>query len=121
MTNVPGDMVGEILQNEKFTIVDLSVDPVTSDTVLIIIHDLHPEDEVTVKLVSDKVDGEDSMQLQFEGPDCWTDAEAKRVLNEVMEVIMKIIEKAVEEDKVTIDPVIPMDPEASGSGSGGGS
>ncbi len=97
MTNIPQDVVGEILQDEKFTIVDVTVDPDTEDTVFIVVHDLHPEDEVQVKLVSNEEDGEDSMVLQFDGPDVYTDEEAKLVLHEVMDVIVKIVENAISE------------------------
>ncbi len=110
MTNVNHDMVGEILQDEKFTIVNLEVDPDTNETSFIVVHDLHPEDEVEVRLVSKDEDGEDSMQLQFSGPDSYTDEEAKVVLHEVMEVILKIIDKAIAEAG-----------EASESGSGSAS
>jgi len=108
MTEMPTDIVSEILLDENFTIVELKTDPETSDTLLTIIHDLHPEDEILVKLVSTKEDGEDSMQLQFEGPDNWTDEEAKTVLNEVMEVMSKVIDKAVEMDKINPDPDLPV-------------
>ncbi len=117
MTNVNQDLVGDLLQDENFTIVDLEVDTETDETTFIIIHNLHPEDEVRIKLVTNKDakeegDGEDAMQLQFTGPDQWTDDEAKQVLHEVMDVITKIIEKAIE------DHPIPETIEDSGSGSG---
>ncbi len=107
MTNVGHDTVGEILQDENFTIVDVSVDQDTNNTTFIVVHDLHPEDEVRVQLVSNEADGEDSMQLQFEGPDNWTDEEAKQVLQEVMDTIVKIIEEVIKAE--------------AGSGSGSGS
>ena len=80
MTNMPhGDIVGELLQDSDFTIVDLEVDQDTNDTVFTIVHDLHPEDECLVKLVSNEADGEDAMILEFEGPDSYTEEEAKKI------------------------------------------
>ncbi len=110
MTNMPGDVIGEILQDEKFTIVDVSVDPETDETSFTVVHDVHPDDEVQIKLVSNEEDGKDSMTLEFNGPDIYSDEEAKEVLNEVMEVIVKIVEQAVKELE-----------EGSTSGSGSGS
>ncbi len=111
MTNIPTDEVGEILQDQEFTIVNLSVDPDTDDTTFIVVHDLHPEDEVRIKLVSNEEDGKDSMTLEFEGPDVYTDTEAKKVLNDVMAVILKVVENAVAQAEGS----------SSGSGSGSGS
>ncbi len=110
-TDIPADAVGEIMQDYNFSIVELIADPDTSDTAFIIIHDLHPEDEIKIALVSNGEDGEDSMELKFEGPDQWTEDEAKIVLHEVMNMVTAVIEKAVEgEDTTPIpepDPTIP--------------
>ncbi len=102
MTNTPMDEVSEILLKQKFSIVELTADPVTNDTIMTIIHDLHPEDEVTVKIISKEQDGEDSMELKFEGPDNYTDAEATLVLHDVQDVMIAIIQKAVEGDDLKI-------------------
>ena len=111
MTNVLHELVEEILRDKNFTIVDLSVDHETNETFFIVVHDVHPEEEVIIKLVSNDVDGDDAMQLQFEGPAVYTDDEAKVVLNEVMEVLLAIIDKATEEGSES----------GIGSGSGSGS
>ncbi len=95
-TDIPADEVGKVLQDYNFTIVELIADPDTTDTTFVIVHDLHPEDEVTIKLISEGEDGEDAMNLQFQGPDEWTEDEAKIVLNEVMEMIITVIEQSVE-------------------------
>ena len=110
MTNIPQDLIGKILQDFNFTIVDLTVDQEANETEFTIVHDIHPEDEVVIKLFSEDKDeesGEDAMTLGFEGPDSYTASEAKQVLNEVMEVIVKIVEQAIEEST-----------QESGSGSG---
>ncbi len=105
-TDIPADKVGEVLQDYNFTIVELISDPDTKNTVFKIVHDLHPEDEVTIKLISEGEDGEDAMNLQFEGPDEWTEDEATMVLNEVMEMIIYVIEQTVEgEDGEPDEPV----------------
>ncbi len=112
MTNTPMDEVSEILLKQKFSIVELTADPVTNDTIMTIIHDLHPEDEVTVKIISKEQDGEDSMELKFEGPDNYTDAEATLVLHDVQDVMIAIIQKAVEGD----DPVGLVEPDNTEEG-----
>ncbi len=110
-TDIPADAIGEIMQDYNFSIVDLVADPDTTDTAFIIVHDLHPEDEIKITLVSNEVDGEDSMELKFEGPDEWTEDEAKIVLHEVMAMVTAVIEEAVEgEDTTPIpepEPTIP--------------
>jgi hypothetical protein len=108
---MPHDFVAEIMQDQKFTIVDLQVDPDTDETTFVIVHDLHPEDEVQVKLISNEEDGKDSMLLDFSGPDSYTEDEAREVLQEVSNVLVLIIEEAVNK----------LENSGSGSGSDSGS
>jgi len=105
MTNVSNDLVSQILLDKNFDIlrIDVETEHITS---FLIVHDLHPEEEIDVRLVSQQEDGNDAMELQFNGPDVYTDEEAKVVLNDVMQALIEIIEIAVEE---------------MGSGSGSGS
>jgi hypothetical protein len=51
MTNIPHDNVENILLEDNFSIVDMFTDPDAPETtVLLIVHDLHPETEVKVRL-----------------------------------------------------------------------
>ena len=105
MTNVSNDLVSQILLDKNFDIISITAND-EHNTSFLIVHDLHPEEEIDVRLVSQQEEGDDAMELQFSGPDVYTDEEAKIVLNDVMQALIEIIEIAVEE---------------MGSGSGSGS
>jgi len=89
------DYVTEQLIEQDFNILDMVQDPETDILVLTIVHDLHPDDEFKVSLISKDEDGNDTMQMQFDGPDIYTEEEAKQVLQEVMDVLVTIIENAL--------------------------
>ncbi len=109
MTSVSSELLGKFLQDEKFTIVEIVTDPETENLTFTIVHDMHPDDELVIELVSNESDGEDSMQLRCEGPDSYTEVEAKQVLQEVMDVIVKVVEEAIKLEQGS----------GSGSASGG--
>jgi hypothetical protein len=90
------DFVTQELANSNFNIIDMVTDPETDDVVLSVIHDIHPDIEVVIKLITSK-DDKDVMEMVFEGPDEYTDEEAKQVLQEVMDFLVQAIEKALDE------------------------
>jgi len=91
------DHVMEILGDSNFEIVGLET-PEENITRLTIVHELHPDDEVQIDIVSKTEDGEDVMEMNFTGPDIWTDEEAKAVLQQVMDTLVRVIETALEEE-----------------------
>ena len=98
---VTDDKVKDILEENNFQITN--VEQISPEmTKLTVIHNLHPEEEIQIDIVSRVEDGEEVMEMQFTGPDVWTDEEAKQVLQEVMDTLVKVIEKGLEEE-----PVIP--------------
>jgi len=108
--SVDKDIVESVLEGENFEIISMEPIPDKDITRLTIVHDIHPDDEVTVDLVAKDEDGNDIMEMQFTGPDIWSDEEAKQCLQEVMDTLVKVIEEAIDKDL-----------EASGSGSASGS
>jgi len=96
------DFVTEELMNSNFEIIEMLPDQESGDIDFRIKHDIHPEIEVVIKLITRK-DDEDVMEMMFEGPDEYTDEEAKQVLQDVMDFLVSTIEKAVTEQPDTID------------------
>lgn len=88
-------VVDEILLDTDFEI--MNQEEIDGEMVLTIVHNMHPDDEFKVKLVTKDAEGEDTMVLQFDGPDSYTEEEAKQVLQEVMDMLVKVIEKAIDE------------------------
>ena len=84
------DDVLPLIEAENFTILSINTDD-PNNTSLIVVHDLHPETEATITLKHD--DNEENMDvMEFNGPDEYTEEEAKQVLQEVMNLFIKIIE-----------------------------
>jgi hypothetical protein len=106
------DFVTQELVNSNFNIIDMVTDPETEDVVLKVIHDIHPDSEVVIKLVTSKGD-KDVMEMVFEGPDEYTDEEAKQVLQEVMDFLVQAIEKALAEQPNPVMEEIPEEGESS--------
>ena len=101
------DHVTKILQEESFEILSMEQDPDTDILVLTMVHDLHPDNQFTVSLVSKDEEGNDVMNMQFDGPDEYTETEAKQVLQEVMDTLVVIIEKALDNDIINQEPDAP--------------
>jgi hypothetical protein len=108
------DFVTQELANSNFNIIDMVTDPETDDVVLSVIHDIHPDIEVVIKLITSK-DDKEVMEMVFEGPDEYTDEEAKQVLQEVMDFLVQAIEKALVEQP---NPVMEETPEEGESSDG---
>lgn len=89
---VSKDIVTEVLEEQNFEILSMEPIPEKHTTRLIVVHDIHPENEVFVDLVSIDENGEEVLEMQFTGPDEWTDEEAKQCLQDVMNTLVKIIE-----------------------------
>jgi hypothetical protein len=106
------DFVTQELVNSNFNIIDMVTDPETEDVVLKVIHDIHPDSEVVIKLVTSKGD-KDVMEMVFEGPDEYTDEETKQVLQEVMDFLVQAIEKALDEQPNSVMEEIPEEGESS--------
>jgi len=69
-----------------------------------ITHDIHPDIPVIISVISEgenEVD-DDTMTLQFDGPDQYTDVEAKKVLQEVMDLLIHIVEQSLEESPTPV-------------------
>jgi hypothetical protein len=90
------DFVLDKLLETDFEILDMVTDPDSGDIELKVKHDIHPDIEVIIKLVTPK-DDDDVMEMEFFGPDDYTDEEAKRVLQDVMDFLVETIEKALDE------------------------
>jgi len=105
------DFVTEELNKQPFEIINMVPAGEDQNLVLTIIHELHPEVEATVTLISKTVDGEDTMEMQFDGSSEYTDTEAKQVLQNVMDTLVSIITKGLDEmPSVVPDPTITEDP-----------
>lgn len=111
---VSENLVTSMMDDYDFTI--LSIDPVEDEkiTQFIVVHDLHPEEEVTLRLVSKTEEGEEVMNMEFNGPDIYTEDEGKQVLQEVMDFLVAVIDEAVPD-------IGSGSGSASGSGEGSGS
>ena len=94
------DYVTQKLQEKQFQILDMEQDPDSSTLVLTVIHEIHPEVEVFISLISMDEDGNDTMEMKFDGPDDYTDMEAKQVLQEVMDTLVEIIENGLIDNPV---------------------
>lgn len=105
------DYVTEKLGEQPFQIINMEQDPESGNMVLTVIHEIHPDIEVSVSLISKTEDGEDTMELQFDGPEDYTDEEAKQVLQEVMNTLVTIIESSVEDNPEPVES--PEDPEGT--------
>ncbi len=88
-------VIDEIMSNADFEI--LSQEMVEGNVVLTVVADIHPDDEFKVTLITKDDTGEDTMLLQFDGPDEYTEEEAKIVLQQIMDLLVNIIEKALDE------------------------
>ncbi len=98
------DFVAAIIENYNFTIVDMIEQPDENKTGFIIIHDIHPEEEVEIFLISKDENGEDVMTMDFNGPDVYTNDEAKAVLQEVMDMFVEVIRAAsIEEESRSLE------------------
>jgi len=98
-----------ILEQENFTIIDTLPEEDNLIKGFIIIHDLHPEEEITISFVEEDSNGEKLDKMEFTGPDVYTEEEAKQVLQEVMDVFTKIVVDSIDEGSES----------GSGSASGG--
>ena len=96
------DFVVKELLDSNFEILDIINDPESEDLSLKIIHDVHPDIEIMIRLITRK-DDEDVMEMVFDGPDEYTDEEAKMVLQEVMDFLVESIEKALKETPTPIE------------------
>ena len=87
----------DILDKYGFDIID-TIPPSEEEPRLrlIIIHDLHPEDPITVFVVDDPENDTVSL-LEFEGPDVWTEEEAKGVLQQIMNALVEMVESYVKD------------------------
>jgi hypothetical protein len=106
------DFVTQELANSDFEILSMVTDPETEDVVLTIIHDIHPDIEIFIKLITSKED-KDIMEMVLEGPDEYTDEEAKQVLQEVMDFLVQSIEKALVEQPDIVENEIPEEEETT--------
>jgi len=105
--------VEDIFQEKNFDIISLDNTENPDIVRMTVVHDLHPEAEVIIEIISKKEvnengEEEEVMEMQFTGPDEYTDEEAKQVLEEVMKTFVEIIEKAIPEE-----PKIPESNEES--------
>ena len=92
---VDQERVDSILSEERFSVLAMESDPEEKFTRLVVVHEVHPEDEVFIDILTKDEDDEDILEMQFSGPDTWTEEEAKEVLQDVMDTFVKIIESAV--------------------------
>jgi len=96
------EFITEKLAESNFDIIDMQHDD--NDILRItIVHEIHPGIEVIVSVIGDETSEEDSMVLQFDGPDDYTDDEAKQVLQEVMDVLIAVIAAAIEESPTPLE------------------
>ena len=116
--NVTDDIIEDVLQENNFTILSVEQDPEKPITYMEINHNLHPEENIQILVIGKEENGEETMEMQFNGPDVWTDEEAKGVLQEVMDTLIDIIERAVETD---VFQEMTGQNQESGSGSSSGS
>jgi len=89
------------LNENNFNILSMENDPDTGNSRLEVNHNLHPEDNVIIDLIVSQ-DGSENIEMQFTGPDVWTDEEATGVLQEVMDVLVDIIKAKIGEDEEEI-------------------
>jgi hypothetical protein len=108
---VDQELVDEVLAENNFTITGMESDPDKDITRLSVVHNLHPEDSIFIDIVSKDENGEDIMEMQFTGPEVWTDEEATQVLQEVMDTLVKVVEKAIGDEVEEAIPDEPQDPE----------
>lgn len=97
---VEPDEIIDLMVDYDFKIISVTNTPDAS-IVLVVKHDLHPEIEANIILntIPETEDGEEVesvMNMTFEGPDDYTDEEARLVLQEVSDFLVAAIEKAVE-------------------------
>jgi hypothetical protein len=97
------DFVVEKLAETNFEILEIDNDPDTGNIDLKIKHDIHPDIEVLIKLITKEDSGDDTMEMEFIGPDEYTDEEAKQVLQDIMDFLVGAIEKALEEVPTPVD------------------
>jgi hypothetical protein len=90
------DFVLDKLLETDFEILDMVTNPESGDIELKIKHDLHPDIELIIKLITRK-DDEDVMEMEFMGSDEYTEEEATKVLQDVMDFLVSAIERALEE------------------------
>jgi hypothetical protein len=86
------DHIQNILVEENFTILRMIDDDEQGRAGFVISHASRPDDEINIFKISN--DQGEADQIAFEGPDEYTEEEAKQILNEVMETFIKIIEIA---------------------------
>jgi len=106
---VEPDEIIDLMVDYDFKIISVTNTPDAS-IVLVVKHDLHPEIEANIILntIPETEDGEEVesvMNMTFEGPDDYTDEEARLVLQEVSDFLVAAIEKAVELPEVEGDEV----------------
>lgn len=104
---VEPDEIIDLMVDYDFKIISVTNTPDAS-IVLVVKHDLHPEIEANIILntIPETEDGEEVesvMNMTFEGPDDYTDEEARLVLQEVSDFLVAAIEKAVELPEVEGD------------------
>jgi hypothetical protein len=104
---VEPDEIIDLMVDYDFKIISVTNTPDAS-IVLVVKHDLHPEIEANIILntIPETEDGEEVesvMNITFEGPDDYTDEEARLVLREVSDFLVAAIEKAVELPEVEGD------------------
>lgn len=97
------DYVAEKLDKEPFEILNMEQEEGSTTIVLTVVHELHPEQEFMVSLLSENEEGEDSMTLQFDGPDDFTDDEAKMILQQIMDTLVNIIEMNLDDNPEPAD------------------
>lgn len=103
--------VTEKLQEQNFQILDMTTDPETEFLVLTVVHNIHPDIEFNITLITKDASGDDTMEMQFNGPDDFTDEEAKQILQEIMDVLINIIKTAVEDgESIPVEDEIPIVP-----------
>jgi hypothetical protein len=102
--SLPQDYVTTKLSEQDFNILDMVPEPETGFLVLRMTHNLHPNVEFTVTLITLDSEGNDTMEMRFDGPDDFTDEEAKQVLQEVMDILIHIIEQSIGDQPSLIQP-----------------
>ena len=111
--SVNNELIQEVLESRNFVITEMESDPDKGITRLHVYHNTHPEDLVYVDLVAAINEGseEETVEMQFQGPDVYTEDEARQVLQEVMDTLVTVIETGIEQDMSEIFPEDPEDPE----------
>jgi hypothetical protein len=105
-TIVDEELIQEFLENNNFVIVNAYQDPETNYTILEVLHQDHPDNNVKITLVTKTEEDEELSYLEFEGDDTWTEEEAKILLNDVMDLLVEAVKST-----------FPSEEKGSGSGS----